>query len=256
MEFLFKKWNEKPLNRHKNNRCKENIKESENLININEINTPNIIEKTTENTENLYKNPIVNKLQITNHVENVSYDLLNLVNKIENLPCKKPNKNTIISKGDFHSTIMVIGESPNEDDNLTFTPISGDKKQLIDKMFNGINIDISKIYTTYMFFWDTEDKLINKKEIDEVLPILHAHILIQKPKLIITLGSTVAKALLKLDGIMKYRGTFQQLTIEENIYPVFIAYSPSYIIKMNKYKEYEEDFICIKDFLIKNNISI
>ena len=54
---------------------------------------------------------------------------------------------------------------------------------------------------------------------------------------------------------MQYRGTFQELHIEE-IFPVFITYSPSYIIKMNKYKEYEEDFISIKNFLTKNNISI
>ena len=122
-----------------------------------------------------------------------------------------------IYTGDFNSPIMLIGESPNEDDNLTFQPINGDKRQLIDKMFNSINLDVSKIYTTYMFFWDTEDKLINKKEINEILPILHKHILIQKPKLIITLGSTVAKALLKLDGIMKYRGTFQELKLESNL---------------------------------------
>lgn len=264
MEFLFKRWDETPINRHKNN-VKKKIKKEEIKEPVGEIssNTENIINEENigitnpeiiDNQENLFNSTIKNTLKIENHVKNVSYELIDLVKKIEELPCKIENKNTIISKGDFNSPIMIIGESPNEDDNLTFQPLNGDKKQLINKMFDSINIDNDKIYTTYMFFWDTEDKVIGKKDLHMVLPLLHEHILMQKPKLIITLGSTVAKSLLKLEGIMKYRGTFQELNIEDNIYPVFITYSPSYIIKMNKYKEYEEDFLNIKKFLNDNSI--
>lgn len=249
MEFLFKKWAEGPINRHKDNRKNIIKKKSE----IPETLQENSINKSHEN---LYENKIVNDLKIENHVKNPSYELIDLVKKIENLPCKKLDKNTIVSKGDFNSPIMIISESPNNDDNLTFQPLNGEKKQLINKMFNNINIDANEVYTTYMYFWDMEDKVINKKDANIVLPILYEHILIKKPKLIITLGSVVAKNLLKLDGIMKYRGTFQEVNIANNIYPVFITYSPSYIIKMNKYNEYEEDFANIKKFLEENNIKL
>jgi uracil-DNA glycosylase family 4 len=275
MEFLFKKWTNNPLNRHKNNRkilqannggnniinnnnTIENKDIDENILNKNMIESNNLVNNNIANNNmedtggNLFTNKISNQLQIENHVENPSYELIDLVKKIENLPCKKPNKNTIISKGDFNSPIMLVGESPNEDDLMT--PINGDKKLLLDKMFASVGIPNEKIYTTYMFFWDMEDKVLNKKDENLVLPILQEHISIKKPKLIITLGSVVAKSLLKLDGIMKYRGTFQEINIANETYWVFVTYSPSYIIKLNKYKEYEEDFLQIKNFLTNREI--
>lgn len=249
MEFLFKKWGEISINRHK----KYSKSKQTNINSLSFILNENT-EKNLNIEKNLYREKIINELKIENHVKNCTYELIDLVKKIENLPCKKQNKNTIISKGDFKSPIMLIGESPNMDDNLTFEPINGDKKEILNKMFNFIGINPEKIYSTYMFFWDMEEKIISKSDLNMTLPILYEHIEIQKPKLIISLGSTVAKTLLKLDGIMKYRGTFQEINIKNETYTVFVTYSPSYIIKMNKYKEYEEDFLSIKNFLNEKNI--
>jgi uracil-DNA glycosylase family 4 len=215
MEFLFKKWREVPIDRRKS-----------------------IKKDTLENLNNCM-------------------GLTELVKEIENLPCYLKNtKNTVLASGDFNSPIMFIGEAPGEEENSQKTPFVGASGKLLNKMLEAIGVNRDKVYITNMFFWQPEENRIpTSQELKMTLPLVEKHILLQKPKVIVTLGAVAAKSLLKItEGILNLRGTLQPMILKENSIPVFIACHPSYILRTHKINEYLDDFKKIKDYLIKENL--
>jgi uracil-DNA glycosylase len=183
--------------------------------------------------------------------------LTDLIQEIQNLPCPlKETKNIVLSKGDFKSPLMFIGEAPGEEDNQQKKPFVGISGKLLNKMLVSIQINIEKIYMTHVFFWQTEEsRSPTLQELKLTLPLVEKHILIQKPKLIVLLGAVATKSLLKTtEGILSIRGTFQQLYIQNEKFNVFITCHPSYILRTHKIKEYLEDFKKIKEYLEQNNL--
>jgi uracil-DNA glycosylase family 4 len=231
MEFLFKKWKDHPINRNKNS--EEFINKKEKKILLEEINLK--INQEEENKEKV----ILDKNILNTYIKDYPPELVNIFHDIEKLNCKIPYKNTIIGEGNFKSPIMFIGEYPEND------------LSLIEKMLNKIGLKKENVYFSYIFFWNKDSNTTSKKEIEETIPLVVKHILLHNPKIIIILGAVTTKSLLNITGITSLRGKYTSLHLNNEEYPVFITYNPSYVSKLNKYKEYEEDFHNLKNYLIK-----
>jgi uracil-DNA glycosylase family 4 len=231
MEFLFKKWHSNPINRNKNN--EDFMKKKEKLKFLEEKNKE-------INGENYNEKNILDKNILNNHITNYPLKLIEIFHQVEKLSCKIPYKTTIIGEGDFNSPIMFIIEYPEND------------LSLFDKMLNKIGLKRENIYIAYIFFWNKDSNATSKKELEETIPLVIQHIILHNPKIIIILGAVATKSLLNITGITNLRGQYSSLKLNNEEYPVFITYNPSYVIKLNKYKEYEEDFNNLKNYLIKN----
>lgn len=215
MDFLFKKWSNIPINRKKNNGS------------------------TMYNNLGSY----VALTDLMEEINNIDYYL-------------KATKNTVVCDGDFNSPVMFIGEAPGEEENAQKIPFVGASGKLLNKMLEAIGMDRNKIYITNMFFWQPEqNRMPTPQELRMTIPYVEKHILIQKPKLIVTLGAVAAKSLLKInEGILSVRGTLQTLTLNGENFPVFIACHPSYVLRTHKVTEYLQDFQAIKKYLQKYHL--
>ena len=71
------------------------------------------------------------------------------INSIENCNLKQNSKNLIMGDGDIDSSVMLIGEAPNEIENQKGLPFQGDVGDLLNKMLLAIDIKREKIYLTY-----------------------------------------------------------------------------------------------------------
>ncbi len=201
-------------------------------------------------------------LDMENYDPNKSKSLLELKNKInsiENCNLKDNSKKIVMGDGDINSSIMIIGETPGEQEELMGLSFQGEVGTLLNKMLQAIKIKREKTYTTYSINFRTpEDRKPTAQEINRYSMFLKDHISIIDPKIIILLGSTAMEAVTGLNTkISNERGRWKEMIFKNKTYPIMVTFSPSYLIRFPDNKKYSwEDLKKIKQKIQDLNIRI
>ena len=113
---------------------------------------------------------------------------------------------TVFGEGTKKAAVMLIGEQPGDKEDIAGRPFVGPAGRLLDEALLEAGIDRSEVYVTNAvkhFSWepDTRGKRrIHKKprysEIQACRPWLDAEITAVRPRVVICMGTTAAKALL------------------------------------------------------------
>jgi uracil-DNA glycosylase family protein len=154
-----------------------------------------------------------------------------------NCPLWKNATQTVFGEGSSRAQIMLIGEQPGNDEDLSGKPFVGPAGRLLDTSLVEAGIDRKKVYVTNVvkhFKWEPRGKRrIHKKpsasEIAACRPWLDTEIKSVKPTVIVCLGATAAQALLgKSFRVTAQRGEF----IESSLAPhVMATVHPSSILR-------------------------
>ena len=151
-----------------------------------------------------------------------------------NCPLWKNATQTVFGEGSSRSQIMLIGEQPGNDEDLSGKPFVGPAGRLLDTSLIEAGIDRKKVYVTNVvkhFKWDK--RRIHKKpsasEIAACRPWLDAEFASVKPAVIVCLGATATQALLgKTFRVTAQRGEL----IESSLAPYVMAtVHPSSILR-------------------------
>lgn len=124
---------------------------------------------------------------------------------------------TVFGEGPSRARIMVVGEQPGDAEDKAGHPFVGPSGKLLDRAFDDAGIDRDDVYVTNAvkhFKWARDSrsprrlhKTPNAGEIRACFPWLQHEIALVKPRLIVCLGATAAKALLgRTFSVMKSRG--------------------------------------------------
>ena len=155
----------------------------------------------------------------------------------------------VFGSGDPNADLLIIGESPTDIELKYNKPFLGKSGKLIDKILKAIGYNrLSKVYLTHLIKYKIEgsrDPL--DSEINKFIPFLRKQIKIIEPKIIISLGRVVGKALinenLSIDKMRSKVHTFCS-------FPLKITYSPDALIREKSLKKLAwEDFKFIRDFV-------
>src|ERR671929_1209813 len=113
---------------------------------------------------------------------------------------------TVFGEGPRNATVMFVGEQPGDQEDKAGAPFVGPSGQLLDAALEQAGIDRREVYVTNAvkhFKWERGEKgkrRIHKKpndaEVAACRPWLDAEIALVRPRVIVCLGSTAAKALL------------------------------------------------------------
>ena len=134
-----------------------------------------------------------------------------------NCPLWKNATQTVFGEGGPKARIMLVGEQPGNDEDLSGRPFVGPAGRLLDASLVEAGVDRKKVYVTNVvkhFKWEPRGKRrIHKKpsasEIAACRPWLDAEIVSVKPTVIVCLGATAAQALLgKTFRVTAQRGEF------------------------------------------------
>lgn len=134
-----------------------------------------------------------------------------LENSIVN--CKKcklctGRRNIVFGEGNKEADLMFIGEGPGADEDKEGIPFVGRAGQLMNKAFQGLGIDRSKVYIANVVKCRPPGNRV--PEVDEAkacLDYLRNQVILVKPKIIVLLGSTALKNILGNEyGITSTRG--------------------------------------------------
>ena len=125
----------------------------------------------------------------------------------------KTRTQTVFGEGNVHADLMLIGEGPGRDEDRLGRPFVGAAGQLLDKMLGCIDFDRNSVYIANILKCRPPGN--RDPEPDEAaacIGYLRAQVAVIKPKIIVGLGRTSAKYILKPDiRIMQDRGIWHEV---------------------------------------------
>jgi uracil-DNA glycosylase len=144
---------------------------------------------------------------------------------------------TVFGEGSPNAEIVLVGEQPGDEEDLTGRPFVGPAGRLLDRALEQAGIDRKRAYVTNVvkhFKWQPRGKRRihqkpNAAEIAACRPWLDAELALLKPKVLVCLGATAAQALLgRQFRVSKDRG----VPVESELAPVVMAtVHPSSILR-------------------------
>ncbi len=144
---------------------------------------------------------------------------------------------TVFGEGKPEAKVMLIGEQPGDQEDLTGRPFVGPAGKLLDTALEEAGIDRTRVYVTNVvkhFKWEPRGKRrIHKKpssaEMAACRPWLDSEIAVLEPKVIVCLGASAAQVLLGKDfRVTQRRGEF----VESPLAPFVMAtVHPSSILR-------------------------
>jgi DNA polymerase len=144
---------------------------------------------------------------------------------------------TVFGEGPRRAVMMLVGETPGDEEDRAGKPFVGPAGRLLDVALAEAGLDRRSVYVTNAvkhFRWEPRGKRrFHKKpsarQIEACKPWLQAEILIVKPPTIVCLGATAAQALLGRDfRISQQRGRFFKTTWAES---VMATHHPSAVLR-------------------------
>jgi len=112
----------------------------------------------------------------------------------------KNRHNAVVGAGNICSNIMIVGEGPGYNEDMTGNAFVGKAGQLLDKELAAIGLDRTKVYISNIVKCrPPNNRNPLPAEQDACMDYLRMQFMIQKPKLIILLGAVASKRLLNPD---------------------------------------------------------
>jgi uracil-DNA glycosylase len=163
-------------------------------------------------------------------------------------PLWKNATQTVFGAGEPYAAVMLVGEQPGDEEDKKGLPFVGPAGQLLDRALEAAGVEREHLYVTNAvkhFKWEQRGKRrLHKtpaqREIDACHQWLEGEIAALRPRVIVCLGATAARALLGPDfRVSTMRGKF----VESPHAPfVFATYHPSALLRLRQKKEKEAAF--------------
>jgi uracil-DNA glycosylase len=138
--------------------------------------------------------------------------------------------NTLVfGEGNPDAKLMLVGEAPGEDEDLSGRPFVGRAGQLLDKILESVSLNRDDLYITNMVkYRPPNNRNPTPQETLVSEPLLLEQIKLIRPQIIATLGNVPTQYFLKTkDGITKTHGKWA----EWQGIKIFPLYHPAYLLR-------------------------
>jgi DNA polymerase len=137
-------------------------------------------------------------------------------------------------EGNEAARLLVVGEGPGEQEDLTGRPFVGRAGELLDKILNAIDTPRETVYIANVVKCrPPRNRVPLPDERAACLPYLHRQIALLKPKVILALGTTAAEALL---GVKKPLGDLRLKVHRLDGIPLVVTYHPAALLRNPNWK--------------------
>lgn len=185
-----------------------------------------------------YKKPIENQtlaVDLAKSALNLA-QLKSIIETYDGIPIKKSATNLVFCDGNLEAKIMIIGDAPGREEDLSGKAFVGAAGQFLDKMLGSIGLSRDKnVYLTYCVNWRTPaNRPPTREELVIFTPFINRHIELFAPEVLIILGDAAASAILGTnDGIAKLRRKSHQFSPADNSKPIktYCLFHPSHLMR-------------------------
>jgi len=148
-------------------------------------------------------------------------------------PRYQSQSKAITGEGATEVKLLIIGDAPSAEDNLSGLPISGEPGQLLDKMLGAIGLSRNAVHLSLLTRCHAPEQP-RKEAVDTCLPFLLKEILLVAPTIICAMGPLSAQKLLRTSKpLSQLRGRFHDF---QGI-PLIPTFSPEFLLKNPEMKK-------------------
>lgn len=158
--------------------------------------------------------------------------------ELERRAAKKPaaleqlSDNLVFGGGDPDAKLMLVGEAPGEDEDLSGEPFVGRAGQLLDKILESVNLPRDAVYVTNIVkFRPPANRNPKPEEVKASEPLLIEQIRLVKPQVIAPLGNVPTQWFLNTkEGITHTHGRWYDwhgIKLFPLFHPAYLLRNPS-----------------------------
>ena len=244
----YKNWGEEELVIDKSMQVKKaEQKEIKNLkTNVKPKEQQIIKQETSQMKENIkQEEPVIQKNTQTKNAQQKLEDLKQQIVNCKKCELGKYRLNAVCGSGDPYANIMFVGEGPGFQEDHEGKPFIGRAGDLLTKIIEAMGFKRETVYIANIVKCHPmknpenpelkgNDRPPTMEEMQICQPYLDEQIKIISPKVIITLGASSTRALLKTDDVISsLRGKFT----EYNGIPLMPTYHPAALLRNPKLKK-------------------
>lgn len=159
-------------------------------------------------------------------------------------------QNVVLGEGNLHASLMFIGEGPGAQEDATGRPFVGAAGQLLDKMLAAIGMTREQVYICNIVKCrPPQNRVPEPDERAACMGYLRQQVALVRPKIIVCLGSTPARALLGDEiRITRDRGVWH---LKKGVWFMPTFHPAALLRDLDKKRPAWEDFKAIRDKLIE-----
>jgi DNA polymerase len=145
----------------------------------------------------------------------------------------KNRTNFVFGSGNPNAKVMVIGEGPGAEEDKQGLPFVGRAGQLLTDILKAIKFEREEVYIANIIKCrPPENRTPSPEEMDTCIPYLKKQISLIQPKMILCLGLTAAKGLLrKKESLTALRGKFfdyEGIKVMVTFHPAALLRNPNW----------------------------
>tara|TARA_B100000035_G_C21006838_1_gene557686 strand:+ start:764 stop:1402 length:639 start_codon:yes stop_codon:yes gene_type:complete len=158
-------------------------------------------------------------------------DLKLEANNCHKCELSKTRTNVVFGKGSNKSKVLIIGEAPGKDEDISGEPFVGRAGKLLTEILFSMNLDRENVYiTNTVKCRPPENRNPNGNEINACADYLDDQINIISPNIIIILGKIAAERLMHTSEPMaNLRGKVHYY--KDTKVPMLVFYHPAYLLR-------------------------
>lgn len=160
----------------------------------------------------------------------------------------RERKNLVFGVGNPTADLVLVGEAPGQQEDLSGEPFVGRAGQLLTRMLGTIGLTREQVYICNVIKCrppQNRDPLPD--EVASCSPFLHRQLRAIEPKVIMTLGRFAATTVVGVEGNM---GELRKRTGSWNGVPIISTYHPSYLLRTPHMKRAAwEDLLRVRGLL-------
>ncbi|TPG57174.1 uracil-DNA glycosylase [Roseomonas nepalensis] len=150
-------------------------------------------------------------------------------------PLRETAGNLVLADGVADSGLVLVGEAPGADEDRQGKPFVGVSGRLLDRMLASIGVERARnAYLTNILPWRPPgNRTPTDAEMNVFTPFVLRHLALVRPRHIVLLGGTAAKALLRRnEGITRLRGKWHSLEVPGlGPVPTLATLHPAYLLR-------------------------
>lgn len=145
----------------------------------------------------------------------------------------KSRKNAVPGEGDFHASLMLIGEAPGRNEDLAGRPFVGAAGAFLDYLLSSIDVDRKKVFITNIVKCRPPmNRPPRVNEVNACKPYLEQQMMLIGPRIVCLMGNNAIKGVLgKGHTISEMHGKLVQ---REGGKEFFLTYHPAAALYVNE----------------------
>lgn len=148
-------------------------------------------------------------------------------------------RQAVFARGNPQGSLMIIGEGPGAEEDVRGQPFVGQAGQLMDRILTAAGL-LDETFITNTVFWKTPgNRAPTPQEQAACAPFVERAATLLKPRAVLLVGASAAKAVLKTDdGIMRIRGQWREWRLSEGgiAAPAIATLHPAFLLRQPQAK--------------------